>query len=259
MKIHLLSDLHCECSDFLFDEQTLQRADVIVLAGDIDNGTAGLFLADEMLQAAPQAQIVYVAGNHEHYHHDLSSNLTQLREAVQDHDRLHFLENDEVVIKGVRFLGATLWTDFELFAGDIETAWAMRQAQNGLNDFHLIAHGGRTFTPDDALALHRESVHWLEQKLNSPFSGKTVVATHHAPSFGSVAERYQADLLSACFASHLEWLMGSADLWLHGHTHDSFDYTCNGTRIVANPRGYCTYNLGRPENWNFQNDLLLEI
>ena len=28
-----------------------------------------------------------------------------------------------------------------------------------------------------------------------------------------------------------------AQLWIHGHTHDSFDYVVNGTRVVCNPRG----------------------
>ena len=28
------------------------------------------------------------------------------------------------------------------------------------------------------------------------------------------------------------------DLWVHGHTHDSFDYVLGWTQVVVNPYGY---------------------
>lgn len=50
---------------------------------------------------------------------------------------MHFLENDAVTIDGVRFLGATLWTDFLLFGEDQKPA-AMREAARVADDFQLI-------------------------------------------------------------------------------------------------------------------------
>jgi hypothetical protein len=35
----------------------------------------------------------------------------------------------------------------------------------------------------------------------------------------------------------------SVSLWTHGHTHESFDYVVNGTRVVCNPRGYAPMEL----------------
>ena len=78
----------------------------------------------------------------------------------------------------------------------------------------------------------------LKKLINETFQGKTVVVTHHCPSWNSVTPKYQSNLLSACFASRLEDLLGKSELWIHGHTHESFDYDINGTRVVCNPRGY---------------------
>ena len=48
-----------------------------------------------------------------------------------------------------------------------------------------------------------------------------------------------------------------ACLWVHGHTHDSFDYTINGTRVVCNPRGYVIDGVN--ENARFDPDLVIAI
>ncbi len=153
-----------------------------------------------------------------------------------------FLENDEVVIDGVRFLGCTLWTDFCLY-GEEKLEECMDIARELLNDFSLISEHGLSFTPEDSLLLHHQSKDWLSKKLiNETFQGKTVVVTHHCPSWNSVAPKYQSNLLSACFASRLEHLLGKCKLWIHGHTHESFDYDLKGTRVVCNPRGYVLRN-----------------
>jgi hypothetical protein len=74
----------------------------------------------------------------------------------------------------------------------------------------------------------------------------------------SVAERYAEDLLSACFASDFDRLMGYSKLWIHGHTHDSSDYELNGTRVICNPRGYCKAGKA-PENTEFNPGLVVQI
>ncbi|MDE1943603.1 MAG: metallophosphoesterase family protein [Betaproteobacteria bacterium] len=263
MKIHLLSDLHLELSSYPYDQEALRQADVVVLAGDIDVGTAGLFFAEELLQVAPHLHVVYVAGNHEFYGFDLPKTLASFQELMHDHPQIHFLENQEVMIGGVRFLGATLWTDFKLYTEGPEDDFGVQlnkeAAKFGLNDFSAIFNTGRLFTTDDALALHRESAAWLREKLDTPFDGKTVVVTHHAPSEGSVAARFYEHPLTPCFVSQLDHLVAQADLWLHGHTHDSFAYNVGGTRVVCNPRGYAYDTNSLPENLDFRPDLLIEI
>ena len=83
--------------------------------------------------------------------------------------------------------------------------------------------------------------------------------THHAPSRQSIHPRYADSLLNACFVSDAEHLVSGerAQLWIHGHTHDSFDYVVHGTRVVCNPRGYAKNGVN--ENPHFDPNLIVEV
>ena len=273
MKLLVLSDLHLEFSDM---QKPAAEADVVVLAGDIWQGDRGIYWAR---QTWPETEIVYVAGNHEFYGKDCNDVLALLRIASKA-TGVHFLNNDEAIINGVRILGTTLWTDFKLFGEELKKICII-EGQCCLNDFRVIQNGEWTFSPQDSIDLHFESIAWLTHKLiGDQFDGKTVVVTHHLPSKLSVAARYMNSHLSACFASNLDHLFGNCDVWVHGHTHDSFDYhafhpgkysynesvsaefagkfNLQGTRVVCNPRGYCRYK-GGEENFNFNANLVVEI
>lgn len=253
MKLHILSDLHLEFSTL---DPIATGADVIVLAGDIGKKSNGIFWARD---AFPETPIIYVPGNHEFYNTDRLETLSLMRIAAYE-CHVNLLDDDEVVIGGVRFLGSTLWTDFCLF-GKEEQQFVMGWGQQRLNDFMLI-HDGRLgyFSPMRSVELHKQSLAWLAAKLDEPFDGETVVVTHHLPSALSVAERFKSDALSACFASNLDHLFGKAGLWIHGHTHDNFDYEANGTRVICNPRGYVTNNhTGSIENKSFNPALVVEV
>lgn len=250
MKILILSDLHLEFASF---SPSTEEVDLVILAGDIWKKSQGIYWARE---AWPNTEVIYVAGNHEFYGCDRRDVLSLLRSAADD-TGVHFLDNDEVTINDIRFLGATLWTDFELFGAILKES-AINAGKNGLNDFRLIADRGDAFSPNDAIALCNESVDWLVKKLISVDGiSKTVVITHHLPSMQSVLGKYRNDILSACFASNLDELLGYSNLWIHGHTHDSFDYTVNGTRVICNPRGYV--NRGKQENLRFNPNCVVEI
>lgn len=250
MKILILSDLHLEFANL---QPPAAAVDVVILAGDIWKKNNGIYWARSTW---PNTEIIYVAGNHEFYGGDRIDILRLLRDAANE-TGVHFLDNDEIFINGVRFLGATLWTDFLLF-GHARHHDAKMAAMVGLNDFRKIIECGLAFTPSDAIALCNTSNQWLKSKLHDEqFEGKTVVITHHLPSIKSVAERYKRDLLSACFASHLDDLLGHSDLWIHGHTHDSFDYNVGITRVVCNPRGYVFH--GSLENPDFSNEFTCDI
>lgn len=235
MKLHVLNDLHIEFAKF---EPPATDADVVVLAGDIGVGLEGLYWAEACFAGKP---VIYVPGNHEFYHHDITL-IEEMKACAAD--SIHVLDDDEVDIGGVRFLGCVLWTDFALF-GEVDKYFAMQRARQGMNDFAIIQCRGRRFTPEDALRRHAASRNWLANRLTEPFDGKTVVVTHHAPSSGSVSPRFAHDPLTPAFVSNLEELMGGnrVALWIHGHTHDPFDYQVRGTRVVCNPRGYAPYDL----------------
>lgn len=254
MKLHILSDLHNEFAIYK-PHSASNDADVIILAGDIWKGAAGIAWAREQW---PDKQIIYVAGNHEFYNLDRKLIIEECRQ-VSKETGVHFLDNDEVVIDGVRFLGSTLWMDFMLFGEDNKDE-SIIQGMRALNDFRLVREGQWPFSPFDAVRLCEESTQWLRKRLLARHDGKTVVVTHHLPSKRSCAPRFMTpgNLLSACFASNLDHLFGRSALWIHGHTHDSFDYSANRTRVICNPRGYARHERDA-ENPEFDPDLIVEI
>lgn len=234
MKIRVLSDLHLEFADWTPPPVS---ADVVVLAGDIHVGGAGIPWARHHF---PPADIVYVPGNHEFYGSDMEVMRDQLRRAARDH-AIHLLDADEAVINGVRFLGATLWTDFSFDGREPQQiARAMASAQHGMVDYQTIRiHESRLLTPDDTRAIHRRQAAWLADRLATPFDGVTVVVTHHLPHRRSVHPRFEGDDLNPSFVTHLPQLVREpVSLWIHGHTHESCNYAIRGTRVVCNPRGY---------------------
>lgn len=247
MKIHILSDLHTELADF---EPEATGADVVVVAGDIGVGLKAL---DWVHDRFGHQLVVYVLGNHEYYSGDLNL-IDDFKRAASSN--VHILDNESVILDGVRFLGTTLWTDFALF-GLAERHFAIQAAAETIADFRQISQGEHRFAPIDSIAIHKKSVAWLSGQLLTPFDGDTVVVTHHAPSWLSIAERFKKDSLSPAFASRLESLMeaGEPALWIHGHTHDAFDYQVYETRVVCNPRGYLE-EFGR---YGFRADLVVEL
>jgi 3',5'-cyclic AMP phosphodiesterase CpdA len=234
MRLRILSDLHLEFHEW---DAPAADADVVVLAGDIDVGTDGLTWARAQFPALP---IVYVPGNHEYYGKRWQSRLASLRQAAADRG-IHLLDGDEVILRDVRFLGATLWTDFALGTSEPSAvAEAMELARRRVNDFRVIGHGtDGLLQPEHVRDMHRGQVRWLESRLAQPFAGATVVVTHHLPHPRSIHPRWVGDPLNPSFASDLSRLVGPpVSLWVHGHTHESADYVHNGTRVVCNPAGY---------------------
>ena len=236
MRLVIMSDLHMECSPrVVIDDWLREYGDVLVLAGDIHAHTHGLAWARAEW---PDKPIIYVAGNHELDGAHIDGLIAQLRLRAEALG-IHFLENDDVVIGGVRFLGCLLWSDFGLFGHEL-IGQAMAQAGKSMPEYKLIyGSGGKLLTPRDTLRLHRISRAWLEQQLAAKTSArKTVVVTHHAPVWASVVAKFQHDILSAAFASRLDTLVEKADLWIHGHVHGAVNYTIDGCRVCCNPRGY---------------------
>lgn len=233
MKIHLLSDLHLEIHGFYSIEET--GSDVIVLAGDIGTGTGGLEWAIVEAERL-KTPIIYIAGNHEYYKREYHDTLQQMRLAATQCELIHFLESDEVVINGVRFLGTTLWTDYQV--SNESQALSMLMCNNLINDHRLIRFDEEGFTTEHALKLHQGSVSWLNEKLAMPHTDKTVVITHHGPSKFSAHPEYGFDVLSGAFISDLDALIKHADAWFYGHTHSSIDINVGNCRLVSNQRGY---------------------
>ena len=234
MRIQLASDLHLERFERRFPHRRLLQpalgADLLVLAGDVHNGSHAVATFADW-----PVPVLYVAGNHEFYDHDWAGTRERLRLACAG-TSVVFLDNDEWHQGGVRFLGSTLWTDFQL-PGRTQ-AQAMADVSRSLTDYRVIRAAGGVLTVHQTLADHRGSRRWLEDRLARPHAGPTVVVTHHAPHPLSIHARFAGNPVNAGFVSDMSPLLAQADLWLHGHTHDSFDYRVGRCRVVANPAGY---------------------
>jgi len=246
MKLWILSDLHIESC--VWDmPMPAPDYDVMIAAGDIhDPASMGVEWLAERSNGKP---VIYVPGNHEwmapRRSFSIQAEIKTARRHAAKHG-VHFLMDEAVVIDGVRFLGATLWTVAMPDHSEI-----------------FVDEFGSLLSPRQTLEWHRASRTWLEAEL--PKTGdwdNTVVVTHHLPHPRSVALRYKDSPLSPAFVSDLSELVENcgAALWVHGHTHDSFDYHAGSTRIVCNPKGYGPKALGAPiENKSFDPMLVLTI
>ncbi|KQO27197.1 metallophosphoesterase [Acidovorax sp. Leaf78] len=270
LKLLVLSDLHLDHHALPLVDAEGQRidagADVVVLAGDIDEGLKGLRWAAQAFAGKP---VIYVAGNHEFYSRDWTKHLHDLRTLAAELG-IHFLERESVEIGGFRFLGCSLWTDFEINGADAAQE-CMREAQHRMTDYKRIKFSRSSGTADfywvrskhviPALTQrrHRESIAWLEEQFKSGDPSRTIVVTHHAPHPRSIPAGYAGHSLTPAYVSDLEHLMGNANLWIHGHTHESFDYEVNSTRVVCNPRGYSFGQPSRGENDQFSPTLQIQV
>lgn len=229
MRIHLISDLHLGFEPYYPE---VLDVDLVILAGDIDIKARGVAWARKTFPG----HVLYVPGNHEFYGGHLEKTLEKMR--TEKKDRVQVLDLNEVIIDGVRFLGATMWTDYTSKGNAANSA---RYAHGRMNDFSQIRTGNyRRIGPADLIELSRKTRSWLSAKLLAVHEGPTVVITHHAPSLRSLIDNPHAgNELDAAYANSWEDLMGSGvTLWAHGHSHVAVDYEIAGTRIVCNPRGY---------------------
>lgn len=250
MNLYVLSDVHAEHSAFSPDPAAMEAADVVVLAGDIHDGEFLPFWARSKFGEKP---IIWVAGNHEFYGHHWERCLMDMRRVARM-SGVFFLENDSITIDGVEFLGTTLWTDFELM-GEDQKSEAIKEAKRNMVDYRQIAG----CTPEATMVRHRQSRAWLAQQIAVPPTSTRVVVTHHYPSPLSTDPQYADDPVIAAFGSNLppEFFKG-VNLWIHGHTHTSFDYETHGCRVVCNPRGYLLRD-GSFENQHFNSSLLVSV
>jgi len=265
----IVSDLHYELMSREVRNDLSQPAniDLLIVAGDYHR--AARVVAHARAQF-PELPFIMVPGNHEHYKTGLSvsKSIERMRlDAKTDREAnsriTHVLENETVELtfreEKIRIIGATLWTDFAVlhdFAGHSS------YAASAMNDFVYI-NGEAEFelSPLETVAWHNASRAFIRGELEKPFDGKTVVATHHLPSMRSVPQRFKYDPLTPAFASACDDLLDfGADLWVHGHTHDSADYMVGRTRVVCNPRGYSDWSgEANIENKSFNPGLVITL
>jgi len=260
MKIQLLSDLHLETHPD-FTPTPAPGADVLVLAGDIGSYQTGSRLEDAdfgLARFSPLAQhaawptpVLFIPGNHEYDGLDFDTAHQRLR-ATCERLGIVWLERETVELQGVRFVGTTLWSDFDALGPEDNSEASLGQllkardkafrAANYYLKKNTATRGGQPMLADAIRDQALECQAWLRSALATPFAGPTVVVTHFAPSLHSADPRYGRTPGTAGFCNALDALLPQAQLWLHGHLHAPSDYVHRGCRVVANPRGYVRKN-----------------
>lgn len=153
------------------------------------------------------------------------------------------LNDGEITIGGMQFIGSTLWTDYDLSNSKSTSALF---ALEKMHDYRVIRfnQGGRyrKLTVGDTVRLHSEGLTYLKQQLaiSKNNNQKTVVISHHGPSAQSVTPEYKDDKLAPAYCSNLDAILHEFEpqLWIHGHTHHNVDYHIGKTRVLSNQRGY---------------------
>lgn len=258
MKIHAISDLHLEFQPYNYE---LPDADVCLLAGDITlaceitrqsrTGYHTRAFFDRVQQK--YARTFYIPGNHEYYHGDWKKSHAHLRKFFRDfYPNVKMIQQDFEFYKGVTFIGATLWTDFNR-----ANPLSMLDAVGYMSDYNYIYDGACRLTPHDVLERNHKDREFIQRriKMNSKNKdNKIVVMTHHQPSFQSVHVQYSGSPANCFFCSDFEHLLTpQVKAWVAGHVHNNFDYMIGETRMLVNPRGY------QNENPEFNPSLVFEV
>jgi predicted phosphodiesterase len=244
MKLHIISDLHLD-SWPLEAPQDID-ADVSIVLGDTHEGINGLEFIETLCKGRPILSpssvrpTIVLLGNHEFYGSSLAKVRAQWREIAAKNSDIIFLDNEVWIHKGVRFIGATLWTDFFN-----QSPLKMMQGQGVVKDYMYIENdqGDDHINADFILSEHLKSKQFIQDELSKPFEGKTVVLTHHAPTHSSVAEHFQGNEHNYMFCSDLDAIFHYQDfvLWAHGHMHNSAFYKLADKWVLNNPRGTPSY------------------
>ena len=270
MKIALASDVHLEFGDLDFENDS--GADVLILGGDI-------CVASDMAQRDPYntmgehyrsnrfhafferccerfPHVIFIVGNHEHYHGDFAKTVPHFKDVLGYLPNLHILEKETFVLDDITFIGGTLWTDMN--RRDNRT---LHEISRMMNDFRCVDNSAKTeddrgwpgrFNTVDAANDHDAMVAFVRATVEANPAGRYVVVGHHSPSRLSTHPKYQDQfIMNGGYSSELDDFIldhPQIKLWTHGHTHEDFDYQIGSCRILCNPRGYINYE-ERADTW----------
>jgi predicted phosphodiesterase len=279
--IRVLSDLHLEFEDYKIKINEPDNVpEILILAGDIspDLKQATKLIEDYLTSSNENNIVLFVLGNHDYYEktlantvtywRDLETNWAKLFKAPQNSqtapqncsNRFHFLHNNYVELYNTIFWGSTFWTNFnELDKESLElTKMFIADYRTIYNDYNSLINCNDIYKEHKIAKDSLENTIKYCEKLNesSKFVKSLFVITHHLPTFKSSHPRFKGkqNKLNYAYASdNLDHIIENKVIshWVHGHTHDSYDYEYLNTRIICNPKGI------RKENKNFD-DLFIK-
>ena len=235
MKYRIFSDVHL---DFDYGRTRLagtpevwepkplssDSATTLIIAGDIWHADKSHFTAEWLNKLSTRFKnIVVVLGNHDYWGSAYWQREPYLLQS-QVASNVHVLEKQFVDIEGVRIGGCTLWTDI-----DKENPLKIINSRQYTNDFRYI-QGMRT---KHWITEYKECLNWIN---TYPVD---ILITHYVPSTKFCHPRYKGGAASCMFNSNTtEEVVKLPEVWLFGHTHDSYTEEYLGTKFICNPRGY---------------------
>lgn len=235
MKLQYCSDLHLEFPENrkLIKTHPIQAVgDVLILAGDI----VPFIEVDKHVkffdELADKFETVYwVPGNHEYYYFDVAKKSGVLNESIRSN--IFLVNNIALQKNNAKLIFSTMWSK-------ISPAYEW-QIERGMSDFRVIKYNGSRFSASKYNQLHQESLDFIVEEINKPFEGKTIVVTHHVPTFLHYPEMYKGSALTEGFAVELFDLIqdSNIDYWIYGHHHNNTpDFKIGNTQMLTNQLGY---------------------
>lgn len=249
--MQVVSDIHLEFYKKLKGVPKIPvLAPILVLAGDVGYPTLPIFWEFLTQVSKSFEHVLLVPGNHEYYH---TNNAVRKRRILTIHrmdefiqvglehhalKNVHFLQKSDVILNDIRFIGATLWTYIpDESAGEVVTSMAdFKRCYVENSETNTILPP----TVAELNALHIDHAEYLRRTLGTPTTAKkTVVVTHHIPSFRLIAPQYKKSRINCAFASDvLDTLENKPDVWICGHSHVRTDTVLDGVRVIMNAIGY---------------------
>ncbi len=252
MKIQYASDLHLEFpqnTKFIQAKPLQTKGDILLLTGDIVPFALMHEHTDFFNYVSDHFKMVYwIPGNHEYYHSDIADRCGTLNEQIKNN--VFLVNNISVVHEDVKFIFSTLWSKISPV-----NQWTIEQS---LNDFHVIKYKGNRFSVAQFNQFHHESLEFIQQELSGEKVNKTVVVTHHAPTFKNYPEKYKSSTINEAFATELFSFIEQyePDYWIFGHTHfNTPNFNIGKTNLLTNQVGY-VHDL---ENLHFDPKAVIEV
>jgi len=279
MKVAIASDVHLEFGSL--ELQNPGEVDVLILSGDIlvendldewneeqaNNGFSRnrSVMYHRFFQTCSKQfpHVIYVAGNHEHYHGDFKYTLSGLKRKLAYLENVHVLDKEVFDIGDYRFIGGTLWTDMNK-----EDPLTMHSISGVMNDYKQVKNSDRMvyrkvpiyekdddgkykleevgpghqrmievgmkmreevarFSPQDSVDDHRKMLDYIRVVYeDTPPWVTTIVVGHHAPSKSSTHPRYKDEvMMNGAYSSDLsEFIMDRPGIKLWTHGHTHEDF-----------------------------------
>ena len=252
LKIQYCSDLHLE----FYDNNQLLKTHPIKAVGDILLLAGDIVLFSEMERhkvffddLSNRFKMVYwIPGNHEYYNFDAINKSGILNERIRDN--VFLVNNITIELENVRLIFSTLWSKISQVYEN--------QIAYSLSDFRVIKYNGERLSIGQYNQLHEDSLNFITNEINKAYVGKTVVVTHHVPTYMNYPEQYRGSALSEAFTVELFDLIEASniDCWIYGHHHSNTpEFIIGKTRMLTNQLGYLRYN----EHINFDPTRLVVI